>query len=179
MHFGDGGDLCQQLLPKLVDDLLDAARFEGLEDLMHQRADLCRDGAIAECGGGIGVQPIEVRATCAADDCGCRAAWCTGRARSRGRRCRPGAAGGSRRFRSALRRSPRTTGAAQFDAGSGALRSGGREGRAALAGAAVGNLGGGQLYAIRLRIGIQKRDGQEAAVRLPGRRPGSSGSRAG
>ena len=56
--------------------------------------------------------------------------------------------------------------AAQFDAGSGALRPGGREGRVAIASAAVGNLGRGDLDALRLRVRIQKRDGQETAIAL-------------
>src|SRR5262250_336409 len=43
IDFGDSGDILQHLRPDAMDDLLNAARFEAVEYLMHQSADLLRD----------------------------------------------------------------------------------------------------------------------------------------
>ena len=150
-------DLRQDPRSHLVDDLLDAAGFERLRRrLMHAAARTCAVTA-PRCmrrTTRIGVHASRDRATCAAAGCGYPAAWCTRRARSRETRCRRAAAAGTRDARSALRRS--RTARAQFDAGGGALRSAGRERRAARPTPSYGNFGGRNLHAFHLRVRCQK-----------------------
>src|SRR5687768_11183452 len=60
MHFCDGRNFIQQAAAYLINDLLDAARFEGAEYLSHHLTDSRRDLVAAERRLRISIPPLQV-----------------------------------------------------------------------------------------------------------------------
>ena len=160
----DLGNPGQHLAANLIDDLLDASGFKPVEDFVHHAPRLRRDRALGIPGARFGVEPVQVephvqRPVVYVGQGGVLVAH-------KAVECAAAQAQQAEALYAAAKfhRLQGRAGASQFQPGSGNVGAAGSERHVAAGDWLVGNLGGADLRAFHVRVGLQKVAGEKAAV---------------